>query len=540
MRIPEERLTVSDQMKEFDQWLTPQLERIKDSDKFSSEIDSICNCIRHLSSHISDPMNEGGWSIESIANAVIGSSEAFVGGDSFADDESRVASFYSAFFNLLFMATGATDNNLKNHFLIKLNQNEVSSFVPKRSISKKGIVFSLKELPEATKAEFVARVLASCFVGGLPKYRALISTEPVFSLDQYLSIYLREYIGLILQDEEDLLQLWAICRSYLELSRMSAKVDFGKYLLNSSTIYKIRGSVSASGGHITESILREKLTVIGLRSGIDFNESDVNFGEIEVVESGRRRKKTRAYDFILPYNVEGWEPKPKLFIQSQFYAGDSGSVSHKVVDQTASSRRLTLEDYPAARFIEYLDGAGYYASLRGDLEHMLTFDDTHSFIQVKSILVRLRRELQVIEFLTPVEFEHAIFTSSPATRQNVISKLLSEGYPEEEIERAENVSLGLGYISLDDSGYAINPDRLDIARRLFILDVAACCGRSVIESERKSGRFLLIPGFGANYGILGSDLSRLVLEKALSLVVDIVEYEKDIEWLLDQGVISRR
>lgn len=124
MRIPEERLTVSDQMKEFDQWLTPQLERIKDSDKFSSEIDSICNCIRHLSSHISDPMDEGAWSIESIANAVIGSSEAFVGGDSFADDESRVASFYSAFFNLLFMATGATDNNLKNHFLIKLGGGE--------------------------------------------------------------------------------------------------------------------------------------------------------------------------------------------------------------------------------------------------------------------------------------------------------------------------------------------------------------------------------------------------------------------------------
>ena len=540
MRIPEERLTVSDQMKEFDQWLTPQLERIKDSDKFSSEIDTICNCIRHLSSHISDPMDEGAWSIESIADAVIGSSDAFVGGDSFADDEFRVASFYSAFSNLLFMATGATDNNLKNYFLIKLNQNEVSSLVPKRSISKKGIVFSLKELPEATKAEFVARVLASCFVGGLPKYRALIRTEPVFSLEQYLSVYLREYIGLILQDEEDLLQLWAICRSYLELSRMSAKVDFGRYLLNSSTIYKIRGSVSASGGHITESILREKLTVIGLRSGIDFNESDVNFGDIEIVESGKRRKKTRAYDFILPYNVEGWEPKPKLFIQSQFYAGDSGSVSHKVVDQTTSSRRLTLADYPAARFVEYLDGAGYYASLRGDLEHMLTFDDTHSFIQVKSILVRLRREFQVIEFLTPVEFEHAIFASSPATRQNVISKLLSEGYPEEEIERAENVSLELGYISLVDSGYEINPDRLEIARRLFILDVAACCGQSISEVERKSGRFLLLPGFGANYGILGSDLSRLVLEKALSLVVDIVEYEKDIEWLLDQGVISRR
>jgi hypothetical protein len=71
--------------------------------------------------------------------------------------------------------------------------------------------------------------------------------------------------------------------------------------------------------------------------------------------------KTRAYDFILPYKTEGWEPK--LFVQCQFYAGDSGSVSHKVVDQTRSSRPLTLVDYPNARFVEYLDGAGYYASL---------------------------------------------------------------------------------------------------------------------------------------------------------------------------------
>lgn len=44
----------------------------------------------------------------------------------------------------------------------------------------------------------------------------------------------------------------------------------------------------------------------------------------------------RKYDFIIPYQSR--ESGLKIFIQSQFYAGDSGSVSHKVVDQTDSSR----------------------------------------------------------------------------------------------------------------------------------------------------------------------------------------------------------
>ncbi|MFW2125205.1 hypothetical protein ACG94O_20145, partial [Acinetobacter ursingii] len=94
----------------------------------------------------------------------------------------------------------------------------------------------------------------------------------------------------------------------------------------------VRGSVSASGGHVTESILREKLSNIGLRADIDYNNNDVKIGDDEIIEDGKRKKKTRAYDFIIPYKIDNWEPKPKLFIQSQFYAGDSGSVSHKVVD----------------------------------------------------------------------------------------------------------------------------------------------------------------------------------------------------------------
>ena len=65
----------------------------------------------------------------------------------------------------------------------------------------------------------------------------------------------------------------------------------------------------------------------------------------------------------------------------------------------------------------------------GDLKHMLAFDSTASFFQVKSILVRLRRELQHIKFLTPVELEHAIITSEQASKESVFYLLKSDATP---------------------------------------------------------------------------------------------------------------
>ena len=539
MKLPKEDLAVHEQLAEFDQWLTAKLERIKDSQRFSSEIDSLCGCIKHLSGYLSDFSEPDNCSIDGLARAVIESSGEFARGESFADDEQSVSQFYHAFFNLLFLATGATDNNLKNHFLIKLKEDEISFQLPKRGVGNKIIKFKLVSLPPTTKSTYIARLLASYFVGSMAEHIDSVETEPTFSLQTYLDTYLREYISLILEDEEEVLQLWSICRSYIELSHKSSEIDFGRYLLNSCTIFKVRGSVSASGGHVTEDILRAKLAAMGLRAGIDYNVSDVKVGEQEVVEEGRRRKKTRAYDFMLPYQTDCWEPNPKLFIQSQFYAGDSGSVSHKVVDQTASSRQFTISKYPAARFVEYVDGAGYYAALRGDLEHMLTLDDTHSFIQVKSILVRLRREFQVISFITPVEFEHAVMATQGAAKRGVYEHLRSEGYPLREIERAESVSLDLGFISLDNEHYSISDERAEFSRKLFILDVAANAGRQISDTDRKSGMFILLPGFGANYGVLGSELCKLVSDQARSITVGLIEYEQDIEWLLKEKVIAR-
>lgn len=544
MRLRPENLDTPEQLAEFDQWLTAKLERIKDSKRFNSEIEALCQCIDTISPHLNDFSSYQDCTVENICDAVVIASRQFVVGESFAKDEQHVSVFYEAFFNLLFLTSGATDNNLKNHFLIQLKEDDVKPFIPKRGSSRKIIKFTLKELPSTIKSDFIARSLASCFVGSYETYSSEVKTEPTFDLMFYLRLLLKEYISLILEDEEETKQFWAICRSYTELNSFTASDDLGKYLLNACTIFKVRGSVSATGGHITEDILREKLLTMGLQPNSDFNTNDVTIGEEEIVEDGKRKKKTRAYDFILPYKIDNWEPKPKLFIQSQFYAGDSGSVSHKVVDQTHSSRTFTLANYANARFVEYLDGAGYYASLRGDLKHMLAFDSTASFFQVKSILVRLRRELQHICFLTPIELEHAIITSEQGLKESVFHSLELDGYPKEEIERITFVCIELGYISesIDKNGtkLIISVERSEITRRLLILDIAANYASTISDEQRKSMKYLLVPGYGANYGIIESELTKLVCSICKQITISAPVFASDIEWLLDEGVFKRR
>lgn len=544
MLLRPENLNTPEQLAEFDQWLTAKLERVKDSNRFNSEIEALCRCIETVSPYLNDFSSYEDCTVENICDAVISASRQFMVGESFVKDEQYVSVFYEAFFNLLFLTSGATDNNLKNHFLIQLKEDDVKPFIPKRGSSGKIIKFTLKELPSTIKSDFLAKSLASCFVGSYETYFSKIKTEPTFDLMFYLRLFLKEYISLILEDEEETKQFWAICRSYTELNRLTATDDLGKYLLNACTIFKVRGSVSATSGHITEDLLRDKLLIMGLQPNSDFNTNDVTIGEEEVVEHGKRKKKTRAYDFILPYKIDNWEPKPKLFIQSQFYAGDSGSVSHKVVDQTHSSRTFTLSKYANARFIEYLDGAGYYASLRGDLKHMLSFDSTASFFQVRSILVRLRRELQHICFLTPIELEHAILTSEQGLKDSVFHSLELDGYPKEEIERIISVSTELGYISesIDKNGIKliISKKRSDITRRLLILDVAANHASIISDEQRKSMKYLLVPGYGANYGIIESELTKLVCSICKQITISAPVFASDIEWLLDEGVFKRR
>lgn len=540
MKLPNQDLSIEQQVEEFDEWLTPQLERVKDTDTFSNELNSVTDAIDKLAEVMNNFQSRKDCTIDKLSSAVIGVSKSLMLGENFFDDTESVRKFIQSTFSLLFIVSGATDNNLKNHFKIKLKQDDFPTNFPKVS-GKKTVKFKLEELPDVTKSDAVSKIISSTLVAYSKTYDDIkIKTEPAFNLFHYAELYLKEYASLILCDEEEFYQLWAICSSYITLKEKDERL--GKYLINASTIFKVRGSVSATGGHIPEDLLREKLNLMGLERGIDFNLSDVVIGEQVIEEKGQRKPKTRAYDFVLPYERTGW--KQHLFIQSQFYAGDSGSVSHKVVDQTTASRNFTREKisekYGSAdhiRFVEYLDGAGYFASLKGDLKHMLKFDDTHSFFQVRSIWIRLRRELQNIGFLTPIEIEHAVIRTPNGSIERIQEILINEGYEDKEIKRCLTYCFEKGLLVKIDDTAKLTPTRLELSRRLFILDIVANNGSAITTKEDRK-RSILISGYGSHFGLNKASLSDIFEKQLLYKKPSISDFQNDIEWLLDEGAIE--
>ena len=123
MQLCTENLEMSEQLAEFDQWLTARLERIKDSEKFNLEIKSLCDCIQAISPHLNNFSDYHLCSVDNLCDAVISASNFLIAGDSFT--------------NLLFLTSGATDNNLKNHFLIKLKNENIKPLTPKKGYLKK-------------------------------------------------------------------------------------------------------------------------------------------------------------------------------------------------------------------------------------------------------------------------------------------------------------------------------------------------------------------------------------------------------------------
>lgn len=534
MKLPEKILSLDEKMAEFDEWLTPQLQRIKDTDKFSDEVNEISSIIKLLSHKLNyfDAVED--CSAEKIRDAIV----------SIVEDETKCSEFYSAIsaadklltslFGLLFLTTGATDNNLKNHFSIKLKQDGVCIDFPEMSGSK-NINFRLKSFGSTITSEEIAKKVSRALISSMD-VNISINAGVKLGLDlrSKSEVILFEYISLILADKEDVTQFWVMCKAFHQYSSIDENMAI--CLLNPAVIFKVRGSVSASAGHLPENIFKDNLQLIGLEPGVDFNTTDVIVGQEEVEEDGKNKIKTRAYDFVLPYKREPWTYK--IFIQSQFYAGDSGSVSHKVIDQTISSRAYTLQKYKDARFVEFLDGAGYFASLRTDLQHMMRMENTHSFFQVRSLWIRLRRELQRIGFITPIEIEHAIFRTNNGSKDDVIKLLSSEKYSQEEIERGILFSINQGWISESNDFLSISAGRKSIARRMLIIDIIANYG-GYISSRDEMAKSILIPGYGSSYGLSKINLSAQ-LEKSVRFErLSLTDYTEDMDWLTDQKAIKQ-
>jgi len=507
MRLPESTLSLDSALEEFDIWITASLGDITETEKYKEELRSLADAFEVLGLVTDMFTIESGELAHKIAtglSTILAKCEI-----------QQKRKLLEGLSSLLFIATGSSNNNFKCQFPLYLRDtlgvHEVNLVENRRKKTK----VILQPVP---------RVLSS-----MRFLEAAIFIENKEHIQELLALY----IGYFLRNEQTASQLWSIGYSYFMLK----KLDMARNLLAPLASFKVRGSTIASGGHEPEKLLRTSMAEWGLQSGIDFNENDV---VIEPASGISSKRKTRAYDFILPYKTSGWasEWNKRIFIQSQFYAGDSGSVSHKNIDQTRASRDFVNSIYTGVRFVEYVDGAGYYSSLRGDLKKLLQYEDTTSFFQIKSAPIRLRRELQELGFLTPLEIEHAIAISQTKEEEEVKSILDIQGYSSHEIERAWNKMLLHKMVDIYDRQFYILESRRDIVRRYYILDLIAIYG-SMVRKDEMAGK-LLVPGYGPLYGISLDNIAVLAKQLHSEFTTEIESpkiFLKDVGWLREHGYV---
>ena len=540
MRLKAHSLSVEQNLWEFDAWVTPSIVDIRSTERFRTEMRRILSVLDALTVGGHQTLDQNRFSA-SLVDRIFERLDALLKELNDRDAIQRVEEFLVSLSALLFMVTGKSDNNNKCQFPIFLRNNVGWTSLPGARLRKKKWEIVADSIPRVMDSEtYMSRVARL--------YTAAVSCEDA-SFRSSAELVLFQLVDCVLADVASREQLTAFLMHYRS-SRESGRAP--ELLLTPLVVFQVRGSVAASGGHEPEQLLRARMTDWGLIRGVDFNTNDVvidaTAGTIVEAKDAADgpvnvKTKTRAYDFALPYKTPNWAPR--IFIQSQFYAGDSGSVSHKNVDQTQSSR-LTATKFiakvrpgsPPPRFLEYVDGAGYAASLNGDLKSLLSFSDTAGFFQVRSAPIRLRRELQHIGFLTSIEIAHAVIRCKGNALETA-AVLSEEGYAESEISRSMAVALEHKFLSqVKRSGrLSISDSLMPLVRQYLILDLVAREGR---EFPSRSGivGVVLVPGYGPHYGLRLSELDRH-LRRNFSHVWPN-SFMGDLQTLCDSGFVVLR
>ena len=461
-------------------WLTTVGARLENSTIFANESDRFKQGVTELK-NLSD-RSTGTLSADVISNAIIGKPA-----------EERQAMFERIATTCL-MLTGQSNNSLKCQFPVFLLQGSHKS------------AKHLLKLSDPSKENPSLAVIDMERVG-----RAIKEGEND-------SDSLRELVGAYFECVFSRSNMERLQGVVAALDRASA-TDEGN-LIEAMAVSAIRGSATASGGHDPEEQLRLQMEEWGLRRNTDFNSSDVTAAQLKSLcgcqrtsEDKSAAKKSRAFDFVIPYIVEN--RKPRLLVQGQFYAGDSGSVSHKNVDQTSTGRSAATQVVDDPVFAEFLDGAGYVTALAGDAKKLLEMNSTSGLIQLRTAAIRLRELLQRICFATPLEVAHAVWASQPADKNTVLESL-TNAYDQAEATRAFEQAIEQGWISYSDNHLVVPSEHHVISLEYAILDsiAIATTTEDCPKSEACRGG-LVIPGYDMSDRCISKEFVLKQLKKLL-------------------------
>ncbi|TFC26536.1 hypothetical protein [Cryobacterium sp. TMT2-18-3] len=480
--MPDVILSREEIIAEFDQWVTPSLGDIRQTDKFRDELASLVGVMAALSWHTA---RNGSGHAESVRAEI----ESCLAEPDAAIAEERLAALVTA----IYLATAKSDNAVKCQYPISFRKRHGERFPMARAGGVKygAVPFTIKSVDivkMAVRLQQRDRAVAAALIA--------------------------EYMDFLLAHETDVSQLAALVDAFGHAEEVAD--GGGALLLAPLVAFQVRGSVAASGGHDPEAFVRQSLLVWGLEPGMHFNVSDVTaiaLSDWLVVNGDQGTRvlqpvtddKTRGFDFVIPCFKPG--ATDRIFVQSQFYAGDSGSVSHKNVDQASAARAYAARLFPDARFVELVDGAGYCSSLRKDLTHLLFAADTDDFFQLRSIPVRLRRIMQKSKIVTPLDVTLRVYEGC-VNKVNLTKEIADHSAPGTDVQ---SVLIGLvadEWLEYRGATFEVHEKRRMIVAQYSLLD-QIILQSAAIPAMIPGVEYLLTPGFGPNYGSLLEDARKL-------------------------------
>lgn len=269
MKLPIPAPNLQRDLKEFDIWITPSLGEIPDTEKFKEELARVTRTFEELGQATNNFQDEHrctpGAIAQSFAQLANGRSDA------------EQAELFKCLASTLYLVTGKSDNNSKCQFPLFLRDVAKWNTFPSLKRRKRSVVIEQSPLPRTIKSDdFVELVTA--IENSAEKSRLL-----------------EQFVSFLLMDEDAIRQFWSLGFSYYALKSLGK--GYERNLLSPIVIFKVRGSVSASGGHKPETILRSYLESWGLVSEVDFNTTDV------IVDSDGQGPNEKPVPMILSYHT---------------------------------------------------------------------------------------------------------------------------------------------------------------------------------------------------------------------------------------------
>jgi hypothetical protein len=475
--------SLDENIEEFREWLTPRIDSIDEHDEFNQRVSGYklsCDLLASID------LNE--VSPHEAASRI---SACCISSLSDIPEDKRFVMLLDII-NFVFALTGTTDNNIKCQFspFLRHSLSCPKIFLPSSQKSEK---LQLRGIETIQLGQYKLVNLCQHIVALIRRTKA--NKDEFHDAAHFL---LSSYLLCVFD-----------CGNYQRLAAVIESLSDGRRtepILEVFATYQLRGSAAAISGHGPEARLRRLLSDLGMSMGVEYNENDVIPASIAngvlPLPSGNT-KKTRAYDFVIPVRLP--HIKRKIFIQSQIYAGDSGSVSHMNVDQIPLSRQHVRETFNDPIFLEYLDGAGYYTALAGDLKRILQMSDTQGFFQGRSAIFVLPKVFRHIGLLFPADligwFAKLRLTGNPLHQS--FESFLLERYPPEEVHRVALASIDYGFDLSDPSLEYVQPNMLMISCALVLVDILALLSNLNYEND------IRIPGVPGT-GVKGETLEEVL------------------------------